>query len=157
MLSREFRGWRHIFFSFLFHSVVTANILRNITLNLPEGTSDHGIPGLLCTPTTWKYVVSFYLFNYITHAATVLRRPGERSIDIAITVIWSLIFPTIGLHRGVEAFLSGAMLSRCNLTRAARSGALCMLVRSPDWRPMEGEEIPNAVLRQKSISDRLEG
>lgn len=153
----EFSVWRHIFFSFPFYSVVTAYVLKNITLSLPEGTSDHGSPGLLCTPTTWKDVVSFYLFNYIAHTATVMLKPGERSIDFAVTVIGSLFFPAIGLHRGVEALLSAAMLNRCDLTRAARAGALCMLVRSPDWRPAEGEEVPNAVLHQKSISDHPEG
>jgi hypothetical protein len=157
MSLREFRVWGHIFFSFLFHSVVTAYVLKNITLSLPEGTSDHGIPGLLCPPTRGKDVVSFYLFNYIVHAVTVLRRPGERFIDFAVAVIGSLFFPTIGLHRGVEALLSSSMLSRCDLTRAAQAGALCMLIRSPDWRPMERDEVPNAVLHQKSNSDHLEG
>ena len=157
MSLRDFNVWRHILFSFPFHSVVTSYVLKNITLSLPEGTSDNGSPGLLCTPTTWKDIMFFYLFNYIAHAATVLRRPGEQSIDFAVTVIGSLFLPTIGLHRGVEALLSGSMLSRCDLTRAARAGALCMLVRSPDWRPAEGEDVTNVVLHQKTISDHSEG
>jgi hypothetical protein len=28
---------------------------------------------------------------------------------------------------------------------AARAGALCMVVRAPDWRPQEGDTLPNAV------------
>lgn len=146
-----------------FFMQATAGVaLQNITLALPPGTSDHGTPGLLCTPTKWTDLVTFYLFNYVAHAATVLPLPGERSIDFAATVIGSLLFPSMGLYRGVEAILSGVVFCGWNwkrghkgcgdehLTKAAKSGALCMLIRSREWRPADGEEIDNAVLRRRA-------
>ncbi|KAF2195652.1 hypothetical protein K469DRAFT_699248 [Zopfia rhizophila CBS 207.26] len=138
---------RPLLFSCLFYSVVTAVALRNITLALAEGTSDHGNPGLLCIPTRWTDLISFYLFNYVAHAATVLTRPGERSVDFAVTVVGCLLFPVMGLYRGIEAILNGSMFARDDLSKAARSGALCMLIRSPDWRPADGDEIRNSVFR----------
>jgi hypothetical protein len=129
--------------------------LKNITLALPEGSSDHGTPGLLCTPTKWTDLAWFYLFNYVAHAATVIIRPGERSFDFAVTVMGSLLFPGMGLYRGIEAILSGASLCGSNndLRKASRSGALCMLVRSREWRPVDNEKIDNAVVRRQLHDD----
>lgn len=142
--------YRAIFASLLVHAAAGAT-LKNITLALPEGSSDHGTPGLLCTPTKWSDLAWFYLFNYIAHAATVIIRPGERSFDFAATVIGSLLFPGMGLYRGIEAILSGAILCGSNddLRKASRSGALCMLVRSREWRPADNQKVDNAVLRRQ--------
>ncbi|KAF2115362.1 hypothetical protein BDV96DRAFT_599709 [Lophiotrema nucula] len=127
--------------------------LQNITLPLPVGTTNNGTPGLLCTPTRWTDVASFYLLNYVAHAATVITRPGERSVDFAVTVLGSLLFPALGLYRGVEAILCGALFGRrdepdADLRKAAKSGALCMVVRSPEWRPKDGEIIPHAIIKR---------
>jgi hypothetical protein len=39
----------------------------NITISVPEGTSDHGNPNLLCTPTKWLDVLVFFFANYLAH------------------------------------------------------------------------------------------
>jgi hypothetical protein len=131
-------------------SSASAIPLQNITLPLPVGTSDHGTPGLLCTPTKWTDVALFFLLNYIAHAATVLTQPGERSNDYVVSVIGCLLFPVLGLYRGIEAIFSGAVLvKKDDLRKAARSGALCMVVRGNDWRPVDGEEVRNAMFKCK--------
>ncbi|KAF2199505.1 hypothetical protein GQ43DRAFT_420114, partial [Delitschia confertaspora ATCC 74209] len=145
---------RSFILSVLFPYVVVATVLRNTTLPLPPGTSNHGTKGLLCTPAKWTDIASFYLLNYISHAATVLTKPGETTPDFAVTVVGSLLFPFIGLYRGISAVMSGAIFSKCDLSAAARSGALCMLVRTPVWRPVDGDEIENAVLRG-DVSSRI--
>jgi len=123
--------------------------LQDITLPLPIGTSNHGTPGLLCTPTRWSDVIFFYLFNYVAHAATVLTRPGERSDDFTASVIGSLMFPALGLYRGIEAIFCGAVFVRNDdLKKAARSGALCMVVRGKDWFPVDGDEVRDAIFRE---------
>lgn len=140
---------RHIIQLCVFACTASALPLQNITLPLPIGTSNHGTPGLLCTPTKWTDVVLFYLFNYVAHAATVLTRPGERSDDFIVSVIGSLLFPALGLYRGIEAILSRAVFVRHDgLEKAARSGALCIVVRGKDWRPHYGDEVTNAVFRR---------
>ncbi|KAF2734733.1 hypothetical protein EJ04DRAFT_576703 [Polyplosphaeria fusca] len=134
---------------------VQAAVLKNITLPLPPNTTNHGTPGLLCTPTKWTDVAAFYLFNYIAHAATVLLLPGERPLDYVASVIGSLLFPALGLYRGIEAILSGAVFGRrgenSDLRKAAKSGALCMLVRSPEWRPRDGDSIGPAIVKHGRI------
>lgn len=133
----------------------TALPLQNITLPLPVGTSNHGTPGLLCTPTKWTDIILFYLFNYVAHAATVLARPGERSDDFVVSVIGSLLFPALGLYRGIEAILSRAVFVKNDeLKKAARSGALCIVVRGKDWRPVDGDKVNNVVLRREKDEKR---
>jgi hypothetical protein len=134
----------------------TAIPLRNITLPLPVGTSNHGTPGLLCTPTKWTDVALFFLLNYVAHAATVLTQPGERSDDYIVSVVGCLMFPVLGLYRGIEAIFSGAVfVKKDDLRKAARSGALCMVVRGNDWRPVHGEEVENAMFRCKRDEPKL--
>ncbi|PVH97184.1 hypothetical protein DM02DRAFT_89579 [Periconia macrospinosa] len=115
--------------------------LQNITLPLPQGTTNHATPGLLCTPAKWSDIITFYLVNYVAHAATVLTRPGERSADYLVSAIGSLLYPALGMFRGIEAILGGAIFARNDdLRKAARSGALCMVVRGKDWRPAYDEK-----------------
>ncbi|KAJ4303334.1 hypothetical protein N0V90_002227 [Kalmusia sp. IMI 367209] len=143
------RLMRYFFQLCIFACTATAIPLHNITLPLPLGTSNHGTPGLLCTPTKWTDVILFYLFNYVAHAATVLTKPGERSDDFLASIIGSLLFPALGLYRGIEAILSGAVFVRNDaLRKAARSGALCVVVRGKDWRPVAGDEVGNAIFRR---------
>ncbi|KAF2029984.1 hypothetical protein EK21DRAFT_41639, partial [Setomelanomma holmii] len=122
----------------------------NYTIALPTGSSGHGQPGLLCTPAKAIDLLTFYLLNYVAHAATVLTKPGERADDYFASVIGSWLFPALGLYRGIEAILCGAVLVRNDdLRKAARSGAPCMVVRAADWRPGAGECIVKAILKRK--------
>ncbi|CAG5137535.1 uncharacterized protein ALTATR162_LOCUS139 [Alternaria atra] len=138
-------------------SPVTPLVLQNITIALPPGSSDHGTPGLLCTPTKPIDLLTFYLLNYVAHAATVLTRPGERADDYFVSVIGSLLFPALGLYRGIEAILSGAVCVRDDdLRKAARSGALCVVVRGADWRPVDGEIITHAIYKRPADTKGLQ-
>ncbi|KAF2445771.1 hypothetical protein P171DRAFT_273004 [Karstenula rhodostoma CBS 690.94] len=149
MLPMSSKVVRYIVQLCVFARTSSALPLHNITLPLPIGTSNHATPGLLCTPTKWTDVALFYLFNYVAHAATVLTRPGERLDDFIVSVIGSLLFPALGLYRGIEAILSrAAFVKHDDLKKAARSGALCLVVRGKDWRPHHGDEVPNAVFRR---------
>ncbi|OCL14532.1 hypothetical protein AOQ84DRAFT_26150 [Glonium stellatum] len=144
-------SYSNLFIALLFYfpiaPLVTAVALQNITLPLPKGTSNHGDPNLLCTPTRWTDLISFYLLNYVAHAATVIAKPGEGPFQFAVTVVGCLLFPTIGAFRGIEAILGGAIFAKSQLQKAARTGALCMLVRASDWKPAVGERIQHALLR----------
>jgi hypothetical protein len=118
--------------------------LQNITIPLPPGSSDHGSPGLLCVPTKWTDIAVFFLANYAAHAVTTRSLPGERTGRYIVAVLGALFFPASGTFRGVLAILSFAKFGKSDLQVAARAGALCMVVRAPDWRPQEGDTLPNA-------------
>ncbi|KAJ7909938.1 hypothetical protein B0H13DRAFT_2192607, partial [Mycena leptocephala] len=101
-----------------------------MTIPVPEGTSNHGDPSLLCTPTRWTNILAFFLGNYIAHAATVVSIPGEQFVDYVYIMVMALLFPTAGIVRGLDAIFRGAVFAQNDLMCAARAGALCMLIRT---------------------------
>ncbi|PMD63727.1 uncharacterized protein K444DRAFT_715763 [Hyaloscypha bicolor E] len=121
-------------------------LLQNITIPLPNGSSDHENPGLLCTPTKWSDIIIFYLANYAAHAATTRSLPGEKTRGIIMVVLTALFFPAAGAFRGILGITSLAIWAKTDLEMAAKAGALCMVVRGPDWEPRDGDTLENTIL-----------
>jgi hypothetical protein len=115
---------------FLLPPQIMSTVYYNITIPVPSGTTNHGDPNLLCRPSNWSSIAYFFLANYITHAATVLLFPGELPFHYAVGVLLALLFPTSGcFRRGLNAIVRFANLEGDDLTKAARAGALCMVIR----------------------------
>ena len=129
------------FVAFAVSAPTFSETLINITITAPQGTNDHGDPHLLCTPSQWSDVATFFLANYVAHAATVKFVPGESTISTALAVIWALFFPTSGTMRGLKAIWQRAVFSGSAIDKASRAGALCMVVRAHDWKPRNGDLI----------------
>ena len=109
---------------------------ENITITVPKGSRLQGSDlQVLCTPSKWTDVAKFLLANYVAHAVTVKSVPGESFISVLKNVVCSLLFPVSGVKRGVDAIYQRAILAKTPLDAAARAGALCMVVRSREWRP----------------------
>jgi hypothetical protein len=121
-------------------------LLQNITIPLPNGTSNHGTPGILCTPTRWTDILIFYLANYAAHAATTRSLPGEDASSFAIIVMAALLFPAAGAFRGILGIRSLSMFGKTDLEKAARAGALCMVVRTHKWRPNASDSLHNTII-----------
>ncbi|KAF2258121.1 hypothetical protein CC78DRAFT_538017 [Lojkania enalia] len=142
----------------------------NLTLALPTGTTNHNNPHLLCTPTKWTDILTFYLGNYVTHALTVVVLPGEQPVSYLTNAFTSLLFPAFGAYRGLRAisvgyvslkkafregvswrgfknWLWGNEDDESDLQKARRCGALCMIVRATDWRPRDGDVVEGCVIR----------
>jgi hypothetical protein len=135
--------WR---FSLAFFALATiyASVIgspsMNITVTVPDGSSNHGSSNLVCTPTTWYDVIIFFAANFFAHAATIKTLPGEKGREALFTIVLALLFPFSGISRGIEAIVRHASWPPAdNLTVAARAGALCIAVRGPRWRPKPGE------------------
>lgn len=103
----------------------------------PPGITQRGDSVFCQTPPPWTEYVSFYLGNYVAHAATVKAFPGETTFDTVLSIIMALFFPTSGIIRGMNAITGLAIFESHSLRKAARSGALCMVVRDKDWTPSE--------------------
>ncbi|KAI0885161.1 uncharacterized protein GGS22DRAFT_139616 [Annulohypoxylon maeteangense] len=114
---------------------------QSTTIVLPDNVSNHGSENLICTPSGWTDVALFYLGNYVAHAATVRVSPGEPILDRIVNSIAVLLFPQAGAMKGLNAIFRCAVLENSPLQRAARAGALCMVVRTPEWKPMPSESI----------------
>jgi hypothetical protein len=121
-------------------------LLQNITIPLPDSSSDHGIPGMLCTPTKWSDIMIFYLANYAAHAATTCSLPGEKNWRTMMAVLAALFFPAAGAFRGILVITSLAVFGKSDLEKAAKAGALCMIFKGPDWEPRNGDTLENTLL-----------
>jgi hypothetical protein len=120
----------------------------NITFTLPEGTSNHGNPNLLCTPTSWTDVIVFFLGNYAAHAATIYSFFYETKWDKRFNALRALFIPAFGFQRAIFLIMSFAILGKSDLEVATRSGVLVMLVRASNWRPLEGDSLRSGIFRR---------
>jgi len=142
----------------VFVSSIAAAVLKNITITVPDGTSNHGDPNLICKPTTWTDIIVFFLGNYLAHAATIKSLPGEYAGSFSFAVVVALLFPPTGMARGLSAIFSFSKLSKTDLQSAARAGALCMVVRTSDWKPQPGDVVADVafVLRNPTLEQPSE-
>jgi hypothetical protein len=139
-----------------FTTFVAGAALKNITLTVPDGATNHGNLNLLCTPTTASDIIIFYLGNYVAHAATVVTLPGEKQRGVLVTIILSLLFPLSGIMRGLDAIVYHAKHGKNDLQKAARAGALCMVIRSNKWKPVDGDKLPIGLLNIISDNSAIE-
>ena len=146
------RALLHITVSIIcFLGVATSRPTQNITIEVPNGTTNHGEPNMFCTPTTWSDIAEYLLFNYVAHGATVVSYPGEPAFDALLIVMVAILFPTFGVIRALNFIIRHPILTaKSDLEMAARSGALCMLVRSSSWKPQKGDNIRNALIKAPS-------
>ena len=122
---------------------------QNSTTDSPNDTTNPSNNGTTnCFPATSVDIASFLLFNYVAHGATVVSYPGEPAFDTLLSVVAAILFPTFGVIRALN-FINRHPLPKAknDLEVAARSGALCMLVRSSSWKPQKGDNIRNALIK----------
>ncbi|KAJ6467112.1 hypothetical protein C8R47DRAFT_990609, partial [Mycena vitilis] len=131
---------------------------QNFTITAPIGATQHGDNHLLCVPTRARDIVFFFAANYLAHAATVRPYPGESTFDATIAMAIAVLLPTSGIVRGFTAigrrgFFAGkiwtAYLGGTPLDVAARSGALCMVVRAEGWKPALGTRLSQVAVQGK--------
>ena len=123
---------------------------QNITIDVPTRTTNNAEQSSLssCIPATWIDIANYFLFNYVAHGATVVSYPGEPLFDTLLSVVAAILFPTSGVIRSLNFIIRRPLLTAKNdLEVAARSGALCMLVRSSSWKPQQGDDIRNALIK----------
>ncbi|KAK1752806.1 hypothetical protein QBC47DRAFT_416421 [Echria macrotheca] len=102
-------------------------LANSSSITLPEGLSNHGDPTIVCRPADWADVASFFLINYVAHAATVVTNPGEKLPSVLFTTLLAVLFPVIGVLRGLRAIKSVAFNAKSELQKAAWAGALCTI------------------------------
>jgi hypothetical protein len=80
---------------------------------------------------------------------------GEKLIDAAHIIFSALIYPYSGVIRGIEAIIRRAAYHQGNeLQRAARAGALCVVVRSELWTPNGGQTVKGIEISLASSAKR---
>ncbi|TGO43190.1 hypothetical protein BHYA_0003g01460 [Botrytis hyacinthi] len=133
-------------------SIFPDRLLTNITIKVPNSTTQHGNEHILCLPITKNYwpsvaaVIISFATNYLAHAATVKSSPGDDSLLQGCNALLALFFPMSGLLRALNAIVRLPILARNELEKACRAGALCMVVRARHWRPKPGQKISVGVV-----------
>lgn len=124
---------------------------QNVTIQAPSGSRYLPAEHLICTPSTWKSIVIFFLANYFAHAGTVKALPGQTAMTAFVSAFLALLLPTSGTITGIETMFQHAILSSQPLERASRSGALCVVIRTPSWKPANGDVVRG--IRRSSRAD----
>jgi hypothetical protein len=144
------------FLAALISPVIAAAI--NNTVSLPSNVWNYGDSNLLCTPAKWTDVLLFFLGNYVAHAATFVTVRCEGKADSYISSVAALLFPGYGLLRATTVIWNCPAAGKSTLEVATRAGALFMVVRSPYWKPVDGDCVENALLVQNNHSPKpIEG
>jgi hypothetical protein len=147
-----------VFFCFgVLFTPIRMPALKNITITVPQGSTTHGAPGYLCTPASWMDIIIFYLGNYIAHVATVRTSFPPDHFQDAVDLLFVLFYPALALERSAGMFMTMAVFGKTRLQTAARAGALCMVVRSDDWKPACGDKFKFAIIEDYVHKQAQEG
>ncbi|KAL3459178.1 hypothetical protein BJX64DRAFT_291431 [Aspergillus heterothallicus] len=120
----------------------------NITLTVPDGSTTHGSPELLCKPPEWYEFIIFFFANYVAHVATLVSVPGQGTRETINVAINALLIPSSGIGRAVDIFFRHPIFRRGDqLKKAAAAGALCMVVRV---RPESGDTERFPIILEKN-------
>ena len=103
--------------------------MPNITIVIPDKTTNHGNSRLLYLPPQWTDYIFFFLKNYLAHAATILSSPSESAGQKIENIVLAITFPIYSIRRALGIFTLRPIFTRDPLQRAARANALCMVLK----------------------------
>ena len=101
----------------------------NVTITVPDGSTSHGTPNLICVPTQWYHFIIFFGANFIAHAFTLVTSPGATYREQVRVSLYALICPGSGIIRCLRWIIAFAAWESDPLAKAARAGALCMVLK----------------------------
>ena len=116
--------------------------------NTSVGDSSDG--HLYCEKTTWYDVCWYFFTNYLLHALSVRSLPGENVYSSTAFKLCCLLVPYTGVRRGLSLISRASSLTKDDLQAAARAGALCMVIRKPEWRPQDGQIVPGCQVKESA-------
>lgn len=85
-------------------------------------------------------IIKFITANYIAHAFTIKLNPGCAITKTLTSCLESLCAPYSGLVRAARSIENLAAFAESPLESAGKSGALCVLARTREWKPESGEK-----------------
>lgn len=131
-----------IIFSLAFTSKAALLLKRNTTIALPEGITYQKDAELICTPTAWTDILSFFLSGQLwrsRHHSNHL--PGDSTLAGIVNIVAARFLPNTGVNRGLRTIFRQAVLWKDHLQQAQRAGALCMVLRYRVWQPEPGKTL----------------
>jgi len=125
-----------------------AIVINNVSV--PAGSVYKPSYDLLCLAAKPSDVFVFFSANYLAHAATVKSFPKESSSENIASLLFALLYPSSGIVRGLDAIFRHAAFTKHDLQKAAQAGALCMVVRSNVWTPVEGARVKDCTVKPEA-------
>lgn len=120
---------------------------RSTTITIPDGVTYHPESQDICTSTSRTDIVSFFLGNYLSHVATVVRAPGEPLHITILNMLLVLLFPSFRAGRGLITIYRRARFYKDPLQQALKAQALVMVIRDREWTPQAGDSIRSLSLQ----------
>lgn len=127
----------------------TCLLLFSFALPLGTRASVH------CVSTDWHSMITFFILNYLSHAATVPGQPGARWTENLPWTIISLMLPFAGLGKTLGLLISYTSVFGQNVEKAVSRGAIAIVSRSKDWEPALEQSHMTAVRLPESLVQRL--
>ncbi|EEA20222.1 hypothetical protein TMatcc_000206 [Talaromyces marneffei ATCC 18224] len=142
------RNWTFVMLFVLMQGSLAAYLSkRSTTITIPDGVTYHPESQDICTQTSWTDVVSFFVGNYLSHVATIIKAPGEPIYITGLNMVFVLLFPCFGAGRGLVTIYQRASFYKDPLQQALRAQALVMVVRvSGEWQPQAGDSLRSLCL-----------
>lgn len=126
----------------LIQGSLAAYLAKRTTITIPDGVTYHPESQDICTQTAWTDVVSFFVGNYLSHVATIVKAPGEPVYITGMNMVLVLLFPCFGAGRGLITIYQRASFYKDPLQQALRAQALVMVIRDPrQWKPQTGDSL----------------
>lgn len=102
----------------------------------------------LCVrPAPWNQILGFFLTNYIARIATYKKTSGYNGMWDYANVFASLFVPFLGITSAADTIARGSrFLGSTDVDRALLAQALCILMRTPGWRPESGEDVRGCLI-----------
>ncbi|OXV09929.1 hypothetical protein Egran_02308 [Elaphomyces granulatus] len=115
------------------------SVIRNVTSSAARTatTTTNMSPKAESKLTCWHNIVSFFVVNYLAHAATVISFPDEPVKIVMLNMVLAILLPATGAMRGLIAIFRHGIFVRDPIKQALRAQALCMVVRTEKWRPIQ--------------------
>ena len=117
-------------------------------------SDDGSNPHIYCEKTQWYHVCWFFFSNYLLHALSVRSLPGENNYSTTVFKLCCLLVPYTGVRRGLCLVSRASSLAKDDLQAAARAGALVMVTRGKDWRPVDGDTISGCRIQGAEADSR---
>lgn len=152
------RTWTFLILFVLIQGSLAAYLSkRSTTITIPDGVTYHPESQDICTQTSWTDVVSFFVGNYLSHVATIVKARGEPIYITGLNMFLVLLFPCFGAGRGLITIYQRASFYKDPLQQALKAQALVMVIRDPaEWEPQAGDSLRSLTLwPPREVQSRL--
>jgi len=123
----------------ILHSSLVTSLVIGHACSFTNSTIQ--LSGISCEANVLIPILKYIATNYIAHAFTIRFNPGYGPVYTIFLSVASLVFPYLEFIAACRNLEYLSLFSKDPLDRALKAGALCMVARTQNWTPEEGEKV----------------